>query len=212
MVRRSAGALGLTLVAALAAVAGLLQDLDRRLSASLSTDGTRVVCTGVKINSWSGLSIDRVQLMDGQGLVVLEGLRVDGVLMQAVLPGPDGYRMTGRMLSIRAGGALAGDRAVQLGAFSADVRLDLDSVSLRAIRLGPEGRIAGGLDASSGRLRRAHLSIRLDKELRERIEPLGAVFGGSLRGESRLRLVLMSGRLRIDGAQRPLLDLTWAAA
>lgn len=201
------------LVAALGAGLGLLQDLDTRLSSYLSTTGARVVCTGVSIDSWDRLSVDRVQVTEGRVLIVMEDLGIEGALLQPLLPGPDRFSISSRRLSYRIDGdPITSNTLTQAGPLTAMTRLDRESVIVRAFRLGEEGAVAGGFDVSSGRIRRAHLSLRLDKYLLDRLAPLGAVVGGDLRGDTRLRLILLNGRLRLNGAQRPLLDLRWSPA
>lgn len=198
-------------VATAAAILGLMHDLDARLSRALSaSSGTQVRCSGAWVISPTVLRVTKIQASGDRSGVDLEDVRIAGPLIQYLLPGPDLYRITTGRLTLRSGAWLGSAEAVELGPASALVRLDGDALNARAVRLGGQSRAAGGLDLVSGRVRRAHLSVRLDEMLRARLAPLEAVLGEGLSAERRLRLTLLNGRVRVDGARRPVLDLTWA--
>lgn len=208
-----AGAVLTGLIAAGAVWLGSLPDLDADLSRRLSFAGAQVVCSGVKVVAPGRLTAQRIRVAGPALQIEMTDVRMSGSVFRGFLPGPERCRISSRTLSLLPQSPFASGVAIELGPASARLRVSAEGLSVRSLRLnGPDGRAAGGFDVVSGRLRRAHLSVRLDRELRRRLEPLYPAISGGLDSETYLRLVLMNDRLRVNGARRPILDLTWASA
>lgn len=206
-----AAALLLGLAGACAAIL-LTIDLDGLLSSRLTHPGMRVQCVDVRLISPRELHLGAFEWEASVGRVRLEGVRLNGS-MARLLSGHGGtYRMSaagGEIGTVRT--SAAGVRTLELGPSGAILTLHGDRTVVRRLRISGAHPAHGGLVFRSGRLTAAHASIPLRGQLRDLVVALSPALGGGLEGRSRLRVLYGTGRLRVSGDTRPLIDLSWAA-